>query len=166
MSRSVIEIDRTEAARVIAALHSALSEAPLPFTPGDREIMDGLKLRLASDLDLDATIIETVLQPSPRDPAEAVEKMLSLSAYHVTVECADALCTVARGAMSHATAGLPITYDKGGNGWFIYAGERADDGLLWDELQVLINLARKRGCEWLMLDTETPVSPNISRFDW
>ena len=49
-------------------------------------------------------------------------------------------------------------------GWFVYANEERPE--ISDTLWGLFQAARERGCEYLLLDRDAPVLPDLAVFEW
>jgi hypothetical protein len=104
-----------------------------------------------------------MIQPPKAQSSNADEpvcKMLTLSTAHLSQEtCNHALPQLCRT--------LPI-WDKSEHGWFIYT-HLEQLGLFADipaDLQNVLRYARMRGCDYIMLDKDWPISSDLALFDW
>ena len=94
---------------------------------------------------------------------DEISKMLTLSTAHVTKFTAD---------MFHYNVHksvLPVYYSKGEYGWLVHIHELDDDMSVLQyptDIQELIAYARSLGCEWLCLDQDGPINPNLPSWEW
>ena len=70
--------------------------------------------------------------------------------------------------ISHDTAGFlqyhrASSYQKGDYGWFVATHAMDDDPA---DLVALLAFARAHGFDWIMLDRDGDVIPNLPTFDW
>ena len=85
-----------------------------------------------------------------------VSKVLTLSTCHIKEDTALYL-----GSLPETV----ICFPKGEHGWFLYAGEYAEDPSV-PELRKLFEICKEQGCEWLCLDADGPVRKELETFDW
>lgn len=85
-----------------------------------------------------------------------IYKYLDLSTGHITNETANWLDTNPEGV---------IVYSKGGYGWFIHVSEEFDDEVP-KELVTVLEYARKKKCNWLVLDADGELIDELEHFDW
>ena len=91
---------------------------------------------------------------------EPLCKMLTISTAHLSQETCNH-------TLSQLCPTLPI-WDKGEDGWFIYAhlGQPKLGADIPADLQNVLRYARKRGCEYVMLDKDWPIAADLESFNW
>ena len=83
-----------------------------------------------------------------------IEPMLVLSTGNLTFET----CNHWLKQSDHAV------FEKGDYGWFVYVGEPGDD--FPDDLRACMEIARQRGCCWIMFDRDAEASAELPSYDW
>lgn len=83
-----------------------------------------------------------------------IEPMLVLSTGNLTFET----CNHWFAQSEHAV------FEKGDYGWFVYVGEPGDD--FPDDLRACMEIARQRGCCWIMFDRDAEASAELPSYDW
>lgn len=62
---------------------------------------------------------------------------------------------------------LPITYVKGGYGWWVRVNpDRADQSKVPADLLGVISFAHQHGCEWVMFDCDADPIEGLPFYDW
>lgn len=86
---------------------------------------------------------------------DEISKMLTLSTAHVTKETADAI-----------NDGFDlVTFNKDEYGWFLHVATcHAKD--LPSDLTAVVDYTKALGCEWLCLDRDGDVNPNLPTWEW
>jgi hypothetical protein len=92
-----------------------------------------------------------------------IAKMLTLSTAHISEETANKLNVKIIYGMNYIP--LPI-YNKDGYGWFIFVSEDYNELNLPDDLKKCLDLATENECEWLCLDCDGLIVPNLPTYDW
>ena len=87
-------------------------------------------------------------------------RLLTISTAHLSQETCNH-------ALPQLCPTLPI-WDKGEDGWFIYAhlGQPKLGADIPADLQNVLRYARKRGCDYVMLDKDWPIAADLESFDW
>jgi hypothetical protein len=63
---------------------------------------------------------------------------------------------------------MPITYMKGGFGWWVRVSPELVDTPKKTpaDLLAVIDFARSQGCEWIMFDRDADPIPGLPTYDW
>lgn len=99
------------------------------------------------------------------------EKIAVVSTAHVTRETADKLALAyPYGASSNGAAyreELPLGYAHGEYGWLLLTSDT--EGVperCPPELAALLRQAQESGCEWLLLDRDAAIDPDLPSWEW
>jgi hypothetical protein len=94
-------------------------------------------------------------------------KMLTLSTAHITEETANELDTEAK---SCGLSDIPFAvYREDDYGWFICLSshlELLDEIYLPEDFKACCYLAKENDCEWLRLDRDGEIVPDLPTYDW
>lgn len=127
-----------------AARHALLSlSEPASLSPGQRGQLCSL---------LSAAIALAQGESSPM----TVESMLVLSTGHLEHDT----CTIWLDTAPFAA------FTKADIGWFVFVPEDLGDDPMPPDLLVCCQLARARGCAWIMFDRDAPALDTLPVYDW
>lgn len=86
-----------------------------------------------------------------------VRKFLDLSTAHV--------CPETRDWLEHETDQGLVYQLTGGYGWMLYCADTEHDPVPTD-LDGIFALAKNMSCEYVMLDRDAPIHPDLPTWDW
>jgi hypothetical protein len=136
--------------RAISGLVSNDASLKIHFSDGEAKI----------DMTPPGPDTSTANKADNNNSEEPLCKMLTISTAHLSQEtCNHALPQLCRT--------LPV-WDKSEYGWFMYAHlEQLElGGDISTDLQNVLQYARARGCDYIMLDKDWPISSDLALFDW
>ena len=95
-----------------------------------------------------------------------ITKMLTLSTAHITEETAVML----EREVKYAVNNIPLSiYNAADFGWFICLSsysEMLDGIMLPEDLKACCYLAKENECEWLCLDCDGLIVPDLPTYNW
>lgn len=94
-----------------------------------------------------------------------IHKMVALSTGHLTAATAQLFEDVEAAANAMNREKLPVFYPKGEWGWFVYVGEDAGEPYP-DDLKAILDFARRKGCDWIMFDSDAGLVDCLPTYDW
>lgn len=93
-----------------------------------------------------------------------ISKMLTLSTAHISEETAVML----EREVKYGVNDIPLSiYNKAEFGWFIYVSEYYKDiEDIPEDLMSCLDLAKENECDWLCLDCDGIIVPELPTYDW
>jgi hypothetical protein len=98
---------------------------------------------------------------------DEISKMLTLSTAHIRRSTSELL--------QFKTDDVPFCFDKTDAGWIVLVSDKAfgtkgveiiDPLTVPSDLKTVLAYARSLGCEWLCLDRDGDVNPNLPTWEW
>lgn len=86
-----------------------------------------------------------------------IYKMLVLSTGHISKKTAHLL--------DMNDAGV-VVYPKDEYGWFVVVSDWIDHENIPDDLKKCLELAERHGCDWLCLDCDGKLVPDLATYKW
>lgn len=92
-----------------------------------------------------------------------ITKMLTISTAHITEETAVML----EREVKYGVDNIPLAiYNKAEFGWIIFVSEYYKDLNMPEDLMSCLDLAKENNCEWLCLDCDGLIVPDLQTYDW
>lgn len=93
-----------------------------------------------------------------------ITKMITISTAHITEDTANKL----EREVKYGTNDIPLSiYAKAEFGWLIFVSDYYKDLLnMPKDLMDCLDLAKENDCEWLCLDCDGLIVPDLPTYDW
>ena len=84
--------------------------------------------------------------------------MLDISTAHISQETSKIL---AENSPDNYILSIPFEY-----GWIVYANELFEGDKKPEDLRTVIKYAQRKGCEWIKLDSDGDLVPELPEYEW